>query len=232
MISRNLSQKVDQLTFAAPVAFVYNPLDNARAPHESYLKTYGTGPKEALFVGMNPGPFGMVQTGVPFGDVGMVRDWLRISGRVKRPTSEHPKRPVLGFECKRSEVSGVRFWGWAKARFATPEEFFARFFVVNYCPLAFLEASGKNRTPDKLPKNEQGPLLALCDAALQQSVAELRPRLVIGVGAFAEARIQQALLGMPVRVGRILHPSPQSPAANRGWAKVVEQQLAALGVQL
>lgn len=231
-ISRDLSKKVAGLHFSEPVRFVYNPLDYARAPHEAYLEAYGAGPKEAILVGMNPGPFGMAQTGVPFGEVNLVRDWLQISGKVKRPEPEHPKRRVLGFECTRSEVSGKRLWGWAKERFVTPENFFARFFVVNYCPLAFIEESGKNLTPDKLLPAERTPLLALCDAALRKTVAALSPRLVIGVGAFAEARAKAALAGSGVPVGTILHPSPQSPEANRGWAKAAEIQLNALGIGL
>ncbi|HEY6727568.1 MAG TPA: hypothetical protein VI197_26210, partial [Polyangiaceae bacterium] len=139
-ISRRLSKQVDALRFAAPVHTVYNPLAYARDPHERYLERYGQAPKEVVFVGMNPGPFGMVQTGVPFGDVSVVRDWLGIHGKVGKPLVEHAKRPVLGFECKRSEVSGTRLWGWAKERFGTPERFFHRFFVVNYCPLCFMEA--------------------------------------------------------------------------------------------
>ncbi len=231
-ISRDLSKKVAELQFSDPVRFVYNPLDYARAPHEAYLEAYGAGPKEAILLGMNPGPFGMAQTGVPFGEVNLVRDWLQISGKVKRPEPEHPKRRVLGFECTRSEVSGKRLWGWAKERFGTPEKFFARFFVVNYCPLAFIEESGKNLTPDKLPPAERAPLLVLCDAALRKTVAALSPRLVIGIGAFAEARAIAALADSAVPVGTILHPSPQSPAANRGWAKAAEIQLNALGIWL
>ena len=34
--------------------------------------------KRVVFLGMNPGPFGMAQVGVPFGEVAAVRDWLRI----------------------------------------------------------------------------------------------------------------------------------------------------------
>src|SRR6185369_6649351 len=150
-VSRALSDQVSGLKFKAPVAYVYNPLEYARAPHEAYLKRYGKGPKHALLLGMNPGPFGMAQTGVPFGDVALVRDFLGIEGAVKPPTREHPKRPVLGFACERSEVSGTRLWGFARDRFKTPAAFFKTFFVANYCPLAFIEQSGRNFTPDKLP---------------------------------------------------------------------------------
>lgn len=229
-ISRELAREVDRLAFDAPVTHVYNPLSYAREPHERYLTTWGKGPKRALLIGMNPGPFGMAQTGVPFGDVGLVRDFLRVSGKVERPRLEHDKRPVEGFACTRGEVSGKRLWTFAEERFGSPEAFFEHFFVVNYCPLAFMEASGANRTPDKLPKREQAPLFAACDEALRQIVKELSPEFVIGVGAFATARAKLALPKFQGTIGTISHPSPASPKANRGWAELVEKELQAHGL--
>jgi len=231
-ISRRLSTRVSRLSFAEPVAYTYNPLAYAREPHEVYLERYGQGPKQFVLLGMNPGPFGMVQTGVPFGDVAMVRDWLGIEGNVGRPELEHPRRPVLGFACSRREISGSRLWGWARQRFETPHRFFERFFVVNYCPLAFLEGSGKNRTPDRLPPAERDALLAACDASLRDLVALLEPEQVIGVGGFAERRAKQALQGLHVSVSGILHPSPASPLANQNWAASIEAQLRAAGIAL
>jgi single-strand selective monofunctional uracil DNA glycosylase len=231
-ISRALAREVDRLTFADPVTHVYNPLRYAAGLHEEYLRRYGAGPKPVLLLGMNPGPFGMAQTGVPFGDVTVVRDWLGLAATVGKPKPEHPKRPVQGLDCPRGEVSGTRLWGWARERFGTPDRFFQRFFVVNYCPLAFLEESGRNRTPDKLPAGEQAPLFDACDEALRQIVATLKPRHVIGVGAFAERRARLALGESTVEIGTILHPSPASPLANRGWAGTAEKQLVACGVAL
>lgn len=231
-ISRALSAKMKKLRFAEPVTHVYDPLDYARVPHERFLERWGEGPKEAILLGMNPGPFGMAQTGVPFGDVAMVRDFLGVTGEVGKPKREHPKRPIEGFDCPKSEVSGTRLWGWVKDRFGAPEAFFTRFFVVNYCPLVFMEAGGANRTPDKLPKDERAPLFSACDDALRAIVDALKPSLVIGVGSFAEARAKEALEGRGVRVAMMLHPSPASPRANRGWAKEVEKDLAAIGVAL
>jgi single-strand selective monofunctional uracil DNA glycosylase len=228
-VSRTLSERVSELSFRAPVAYVYNPLEYARAPHEAYLKRYGKGPKRALLLGMNPGPFGMAQTGVPFGDVAMVRDFLGVTGAVGKPDHEHPKRAITGFECTRSEVSGSRLWGFAQARFKTAARFFEDFFVVNYCPLVFMDDGGRNLTPDKLPKAEQEPLFAACDAALQAIVKSLRPELVIGVGAFARDRAVRALPDFKGKIGTVLHPSPASPKANRGWAGIAEQELRALG---
>lgn len=229
-ITKTLSKKLDQLVFAEPVTHVYNPLHYAWAPHAMYLEKYGSQAKEVLLMGMNPGPFGMAQTGVPFGEVAWVRDWLNIEATVKKPAHEHPKRPVTGFDCHRREVSGARLWGWAKEKFATPERFFNRFFVYNYCPLAFMEQSGRNRTPDKLLPQERKALFALCDAALAQVVETLEVPHVIGIGGFARKRLELALPCFKGRIGQMLHPSPASPLANAGWAKQASLDLQAAGI--
>jgi len=231
-IARRLGEDVNHLRFAPPVTHIYNPLDYAWMAHSQYLELYGEAPKEALFLGMNPGPWGMAQTGVPFGEVGAVRDWLKIDANIGRPEHEHPKRPVKGLGCTRSEVSGARLWGWAREVFGTPQPFFARFFIANYCPLAFLEEGGRNRTPDKLPAAEREPLLKVCDRALRRTVEHLQPKMVVGVGAFAEGRARSALEDIDVAIGRILHPSPASPAANRGWAEQATRELRELGIDL
>ncbi len=231
-ITRKLTKDVDRLQFGEPVTHVYNPLRYAQAPHEAYLRRFGEGTGRVVLLGMNPGPFGMAQTGVPFGEVELVRSWMGIEGTVGRPPREHPSRPVEGFGCTRSEVSGARVWGWARDRFGTPERFFARFFVMNYCPLAFLEASGRNRTPDKLAADERAALFAACDRALAAALEVLRPRLVVGVGGFACKRAEPHAAALEIPCGTILHPSPASPLANSGWAAKAEAQLAALGVSV
>lgn len=228
--ARELADGVDALDFAPPTEVVYNPLRYAWAAHEQYLRLHARGKKQVIFLGMNPGPFGMAQCGVPFGEIALVRDWVGVEAPVEQPPVVHPKRPIEGFACQRSEVSGRRLWGAFKDRFGTAEAFFADHFVANYCPLVFMEASGKNRTPDKLPAAEAEALGALCAAHLRAVVAALEPDWVIGVGAFAEQQAAEALAGCAVRVGRILHPSPASPAANRGWAEQASAQLEALGI--
>jgi single-strand selective monofunctional uracil DNA glycosylase len=229
-IGRELSERVDALRFPSAAA-VYNPLRYARVPHEAYLERWGARrPREVLMVGMNPGPFGMAQTGVPFGDVTMVRDFLGIVGPVDKPPQEHPKRPIAGFACERTEVSGARFWRWARTRFGTAERFFERVFVANWCPLVFMGESGRNLPPDKLPASERVPLVDVCNDALARVVEAMGPTLVVGVGAFAESRAREAV-GGDVRVGRILHPSPASPAANGDWGAAVDVQLRQLGFE-
>jgi single-strand selective monofunctional uracil DNA glycosylase len=230
--AETLAREVDALSFATPVTHVYNPLRYAGATHREYVRRYAATPKRVVFLGMNPGPWGMAQTGIPFGEVAAVRDWLGISGEVGRPELEHPRRPVEGFACRRSEVSGARLWGAFATRHGEPERFFRERFVANYCPLLFLEETGRNRTPDKLAADERGVLFAACDDHLRAVCEALSPEWVIGVGGFAAGRAEAALSDTGIRVGTILHPSPASPAANRGWAEQADAQLETYGLSL
>lgn len=225
-----LSRALSTLRFGGVITHVYNPLEYARGAYRAYVERYARGPKRVVFIGMNPGPYGMTQTGVPFGEVSHVRDWLGIEAPIGRPHDEHPKRPVLGFSCARSEVSGARLWGLWKSLCGTPDAFFAWGFVANYCPLVFMEASGRNVTPDKLARSEQAALLSPCDVHLRAVVALLAPEWVVGIGKFAEARARAALPN--VRVASMPHPSPANPAANRDWGERARAQLEAQGVPL
>lgn len=230
LCTTRLRKDVAPLRFGVPVTHVYNPLEYASAPYAAYLRAYGGSRKRVVFLGMNPGPFGMAQTGVPFGEVSLVRDWLQIEAAVGRPSHEHAKRPIQGFRCERSEVSGQRLWGAIAEHFGSPRRFFARHFVANYCPLVFMEGSGRNRTPDKLPAHERDSLFEVCDRHLQRLVDILEPEWVIGVGAFAERRAREALDASRIRIAAILHPSPANPRANRDWAGEVRHQIAELGL--
>jgi single-strand selective monofunctional uracil DNA glycosylase len=236
--AENLLRAADELTralaklrFAAPVSHVYNPLEYAHESHALYLRRYAATRKRVLFFGMNPGPFGMTQTGVPFGEITFVRDWLGLEAPVKKPRKEHPKRPIQGFACPRSEVSGARFWGLWRATYETPERFFSWAFVANYCPLVFMEESGRNVTPDKLTPTERAALLPLCDEHLREVVRVLEPEWVVGVGKFAEARAITALGDVKgVKFGSIPHPSPASPQANKNWGGLALGALDTAGV--
>ena len=238
-ISSTLSAECGALRFGPSVAAVYNPLEYARAPHNLYLKLAGASPKKIIFLGMNPGPWGMAQTGVPFGEIAAVRDWLGIEAAVNKPEHEHPKRPIEGFACVRSEVSGRRLWGLFRERFGTPEEFFSDHFVANYCPLVFMDSGGANITPDKLPADESAPLFEICDRALADTISVLKPQWLIGIGAFARKRIEKVRgqLGkgpgktsLEFSVAQILHPSPASPKANAGWDKEALKTMRELGL--
>lgn len=226
-----LRAELSQLRFSEPVTHVYNPLEYAAVPHEAYLNRYGIGQKKVIFLGMNPGPYGMTQTGVPFGEIAAVRDWMSIREPVSKPPNENVKRPVVGFDCRQSEVSGRRLWGLFAHRFGAASSFFKDHFVANYCPLVFMESGGKNRTPDKISSIEMIPVYQACDKHLCRVLEIMRPEWLIGVGAFAESRalLQQDHFSA-LKIGRVLHPSPASPAANKDWAGNVTRTLESLGV--
>ena len=236
-ISSVLASECSALRFGSKVAAVYNPLVYAARPHKLYLELAGVAPKKIIFLGMNPGPWGMAQTGVPFGEIPAVRDWLGIAAAVNKPEKEHPKRPIEGFVCTRSEVSGRRLWGLFRERFGTPEKFFREHFVANYCPLVFMDSGGANITPDMLPANESRPLFEICDHALAEIIKLLKPEWVIGVGSFAKKRIDliqrnyfNCSHALKFYTAQILHPSPASPRANAGWDGEVIERLVELGV--
>ncbi|MGB7343586.1 MAG: uracil-DNA glycosylase family protein [Pirellulaceae bacterium] len=230
--AQQLSKDIDSLSFADPVTHVYNPLVYAWKSHQAYLSLVSGKGADVVFLGMNPGPWGMAQTGVPFGEIAAARDFLGLNSPVDRPENEHPKRPVEGFDCDRSEVSGRRLWGLFQEKYKTRAKFFAKHFVTNYCPLVFMESTARNRTPDKLPAAEREPLDAACDKHLQSVLKILQPKHVVGVGVYAEKCLQRALEAGSgdAKLSRILHPSPASPAANKDWSGKVTQQLIDAGI--
>jgi single-strand selective monofunctional uracil DNA glycosylase len=228
--ARRLSRSTERLSFSPPVAFVYDPTLYAREPAELYVERFADGPRRLVLLGMNPGPWGMAQTGVPFGEIGAVRDWLGIEGRVGTPARTHPRVPVTGFACGRSEVSGRRLWGLLRDYYGSAAAFRREAFVANWCPLLFLDAAGRNLTPDRLARRDREALFPLCDELLAELLALLRPRWAAGVGTFAAARLREVTRepGGPTIVG-LPHPSPANPAANRGWDGPARAALVAAG---
>ena len=232
-IYRRLSYEVDMLKFSPPVGIVYNPLDYAWDGFAQYMR-YSYGVKRVVFLGMNPGPWGMTQTGVPFGEVEAVKNFLGITKiNITKPENAHISRPVQGLDCERSEISGKRLWGLFREKFGTAENFFAENFVLNYCPLLFTEITDKgslrNITPDKLVQSEREALCGLCDEALVDVMKILRPDFVVGVGNFAYDRAK-SVLQKPIVITKILHPSPANPQANHDWQGKAKRTLIAEGV--
>ncbi|MEP2774552.1 MAG: uracil-DNA glycosylase family protein [Luteolibacter sp.] len=224
---RELSDELRSLEFSDPVTHTYLTTDYARAGYEEYLQKFGNSKKRVLMLGMNPGPFGMAQTGVPFGEIALVRDWMGLSPEIGKPEKEHPKRKVLGMECPKSEVSGRRLWGYFSEKFPKAEDFFRDHLAINFCPLIWMKDTGANLTPDKIRAAEMAPVDAACQKHLRKLIEVLEPEYLIGVGAYAEKRMEEAKseLGYEAVVAKILHPSPASPIANRGWAEAAEKQL-------
>ena len=168
-------------------------------------------------VGMNPGP---VRDGADGRAVRRRRRWCATSsasrGRSGSRRVEHPRRPIAGFDCHRSEVSGTRFWGWARDRFGTAERFFERVYVANWCPLVFMEESGRNVRRTSCPPPSARRSSSVCNEALAR-VAETLARRSSSASAASPSSGRARRSATSVRIGRILHPSPASPAANNDW---------------
>lgn len=229
--TKKLSDDVNSLSFTFD-GYIYNPLEYAWETHAQYLERYVIKGAAAMFLGMNPGPFGMMQTGVPFGEVNAVRDWLKITGEVGKPAEEHPKRPVVGLAVKRSEISGLRLWGLMRDHFGTPERFAEQCCIFNYCPLGFLLNTklAKNETPDHLPKEERLALEGICDSYLSDMLELINPRYLVGVGKYAEEKFLAVNKDKSRLVCRIIHPSPGNPQAHNGWAEKTAKTLKELGI--
>lgn len=229
--ARELSDAVSALQFDAPVAYTYNPLEYAWAGHEAYIRRFGNSKKDILFLGMNPGPFGMAQTGVPFGEIAAVTLWMGITASIGQPPAMHPKRPVQGFSCPRSEVSGRRLWGLFEEMFGTAEAFFSKAYVANYCPLIWMSETGSNITPTQLPKEQVAQVDAACQRHLVRLIEILEPRCLVGVGGYALKQLELAAAALPERsftMGTMLHPSPASPVANKQWPQKPREQVLAI----
>lgn len=229
--TRELCRQAGSLHFTYD-GYIYNPLDYARTMHEAYLHKYVKEGALILFLGMNPGPFGMMQTGVPFGEINAVRNYLKLDLPVGRPEREHPNRPVLGMQTKRSEGSGKRLWGLVSTLWPDPDDFFRNHCVFNYCPLGFLDAgrTAKNFTPDHLPKEEKAALESVCDCYLKDIIGIIGPKALIGIGKYAQAKLE-AVNDDPNRiVSSIIHPSPGNPQANVDWNGKTVARMRELGL--
>ena len=229
--SKQLNTHLQSIALPEKVAFAYHPLEYAWRVYEAYVTRFAQDKKKILYLGMNPGPFGMAQTGIPFGEVQAVRSFLGLNEAfpIDNVNHYHPKKPVQGWSCKRSEVSGKRLWGWLKDRYESAKNCFEENFVLNYCPVLFLTETGCNLTPQDLPKNSLHSILEACDEHLRDWVDYLQVEHVIGVGQFAAARAKEAL--RDVQVHTLLHPSPANPHANRiPWAETATRQLREMGL--
>ncbi|MCQ2397893.1 MAG: single-stranded DNA-binding protein [Sphaerochaetaceae bacterium] len=228
-----LKDEVKGLKFSFD-GYVYNPLEYAWEMHRLYLERYVTGEVKAMFLGMNPGPFGMMQTGIPFGEIDAVKNYLCLEAVIDRPEREHPARPVDGMSIKRHEISGKRLWGLIREHFPDVHDFFSEYAVFNYCPLGFLDAglTAKNITPDKLPKSECKLLEGICDDYLKDAVDILNPDYLVGVGKYAEQKLKQLTENTDSRrkVISVIHPSPGNPQANNGWAEKTLKKLTENGL--
>ena len=145
------------------------------AAHREYLRRYARDAEARRLPRHEPRAVGHGADRDPVrrgrGGARLARDLGR--GRPARARAPEAARSRAS-RARRSEVSGARLWGAFAARHGTAERFFRERFVANYCPLLFLEESGRNRTPDRLAPPERRALFAACDEHLRALVRRAR----------------------------------------------------------
>ena len=273
-----LADDLHALRRPAGVSHVYNPLRYMWPAHERFLSRHyvtdrasapdgrldfyepaGTArPRQYLILGMNPGPHGMVQTGLPFGDVVNAAAMLgyRTGDQVLAPVLDgvelHPGRPVIGLVATRREASGERLWGGLAAIFGGLDQTLAQCFAANYCPLAYFadDAQGTNVTPEDFgkktingkpnPRHDPGyaaELDKICLPYLVRVARAMRVEVILAVGRYAEAKANIIAALCPEATRRcpspkvvyLTHPSPLATRSAGEWATMARHALENVG---
>jgi len=158
---------------------VWNPALYALDIYQEYLTKFPPEPGAILALGLNPGPYGMAQTGIPFTDCrtasGALGMEMTIPGKAPDDLISRLKKANGKWRgtYERSSLGMYRFlilaWGDIKTAYRN-------WFVGNPCPLLFLDPERWNVTP--------------ADPRLRRmkEVGELRQRAVIGFSEILNPR--------------------------------------------
>ena len=65
-LKEDVEKFADKMILERSVEAIYNPLSYAWNPHKAFIELGGGGGAKTLLLGMNPGPHGMGQMGIPF----------------------------------------------------------------------------------------------------------------------------------------------------------------------
>lgn len=196
---------------------VVNPGSYGERWHARFRRTYPLRRNPLLFCGLNPGPYGMAQTGVPFTDLKRLRaelprlaTELEATGSALVPPGLAPA-PLRPFLTRTFESSSVRVYRFLALVRETAEAALRDVVFVNPCPLLFVERrSGENRTPADLPRElrraagtaragleRAARLMAAFDAArlevVTRAVERLEPRGAVLLGRDVAAVIGDSL---------------------------------------
>jgi len=226
-----LRESADHVQIKEKLSWSYNPLEYAWPVHREYLRRFGGESNRVVFLGMNPGPWGMGQTGVPFGDPYIVRDWMKMGDdfEIEQPDNMTEDRPVLGFQSDKKEGSGQRLFSYIRDQFGDLEKFFDNNFILNYCPLLMFTEEGNNLTPSDLLKDDRQRVYEVCDPYIWDMIGFYDPEVLVGIGKFATERLKDVFDGGDREIVRIPHPSPASPIATRDggqyWIDLVTDRL-------
>lgn len=220
-IECDLNNELNELQFPKNITHIYNPIVYALNLHCQYIKKFLNGKKKVMLIGMNPGPNGMVQNGVPFGNTNTVKNLMKIQGQVDQPPSLNPKRPVTGLSCTTEEPSGVRIWNLLQKLAGSLEVFGEQCFLHNFCPLAFFDEQGKNITPSELKGKIKSTLRDICLKYLEKEIQLIQPEIIIAIGSYVGDSLrklskQSIYVRTNIKILQLAHPSPRS-LNNNNW---------------
>ncbi len=192
---------------------VYNVFEYAWQGWEAYIHKCAKLSAKIMLLGINPGPHGMLQTGIPFGSISAVRNYIGIhDADIKQPTVLHKNRPVDGMKYTKEEQSGLLLWNTIESLFTNSLNFFSHCFVINYCPLAFFTQKGENITPDKLGTEERKDVEHRCTSHLLEYLNIFNTSLILAIGRYAFNKAQLLSRDLHIipqkNIIYIPHPSP------------------------
>jgi single-strand selective monofunctional uracil DNA glycosylase len=169
--------------------------------HAPFRRLYPPRARPLLVFGLNPGPYGMAQTGIPFTDLKRLAQGLpRLAAELAR-SGERLSLPGLApsslqpFLTRTFESSSVRVHRFLRLAHGSAERAFREVVFVNPCPLLFIDrALGENRTPADLPRALRAGVDEARVEVVSVAVARLRAR-----GAIVLGRDAAAALSVPLR---------------------------------
>ncbi|XP_073819638.1 uncharacterized protein isoform X2 [Musca autumnalis] len=217
-LERELNVKLREFSFQL---HTYNPVVHAAEIHCNYLQKYLDSPKRILFVGMNPGRYGALQTGIPFGNITTVKIGMGLKGRITPTPGQRGKIRIRGLEAPEVEhdSSSTRFWRLISELFDGAENYldllFEKCFVHNFCPLVFIDSDGLNVS---LPYIEPNPrLFAECRKTLGKQITLLKPDLIICIGKFVRSMLSKTRQAKGREILMIEHPSYKNYISADKW---------------
>jgi Uracil DNA glycosylase superfamily. len=195
-----------------------NVFSYAIDPFLEYLEKAERGSVRTLYLGMNPGPYGMYRTGIPFCDFVTKREFLKITASVDETFIDVDAVRGEKPDEKRREVSGMRLWGLFESVYHSPERFFSSSLVLSYSPLIFFRSEGRraNIALSDVKSLDRKRIEKVSDEFLKRYIKELKCDTLVGIGDYAHRALVRCSDGE--RLLKIAHPSPANPAANGDWA--------------
>lgn len=180
--------------------------------YEAFVRAYySDGRPRILALSMNPGPFGAVQTGIPFCDVPLARQLLPGFDRL---IAAKPSWVAS----ERREISALKLVVWSDARFGGIRGLYARVLLAMTCPLAILRGPRKTNVPlPALPRREQEKIEAFIPRHAAEEIRLAEPAGILMLGEWAQRVWRIALRTDPglASLPALAAPHPAAHITNR-----------------